>query len=827
MSVLPMLLGQLVLILGAGAPTRSGAATDTLSRGQVLAGDDRLVSNNSKFTLGFFQAPDGTTESSSSSSWYLGIWFTAVPNTTTVWVANGANPIIAATGSPELRVSDDGNLVVVDQATRALTWSTRSGSANGTTTTNTTAVLLNTGNLVLLNASSSNSSPRTLWQSFDHPTDTLLPTAKLGRDKRTGLNRRLVSRKSSATPSPGPYCYGVDPNSPQLVMSLCGDSSSSSATPYWSSGAWNGKFFSNIPELSGDVPSFRLAFVDDAAEEYLQYNVTGQEDAVVTRNFLDVTGQNKHQVWLGAARGWLTLFASPKSQCDVYASCGAFSVCGYSSQPVCGCMKGFSAKSQADWDQGYQRGGCVRDAPLDCTSSITPGNRTSAAAAAASTDGFFSIPNIGLPDRAQHIQNVTSSEDCSTACLNNCSCSAYSYGSQGCLVWQDGLLDTKSNASNNPLTGQTLHLRLAASEFQVQGSGSNSKRGVIIGVVTGACALGLLVLATVLIIRRNNKTKNIKGGGGLVAFTYRELRSATKNFSEKLGQGGFGSVFKGQLRDSTAIAVKRLDGSFQGEKQFRAEVSSIGVIQHINLVKLVGFCCDGDARFLVYEHMPNRSLDTHLFNRSNHGTFLAWATRYQVAIGVARGLAYLHESCRECIIHCDVKPQNILLDAGLADFGMAKFVGREFSRVLTTMRGTKGYLAPEWISGTAVTPKVDVYSYGMVLLELVSGRRNWDEEYTTSEGEHVVYFPMRAARELLKGDVRTLLDEKVCGDANFEEVERACKVACWCIQDDEDDRPTMGEVVQILEGVMDRDMPPLPRLLESIFGRPQLPAAEV
>ena len=160
-----------------------------------------------------------------------------------------------------------------------------------------------------------------------------------------------------------------------------------------------------------------------------------------------------------------------------------------------------------------------------------------------------------------------------------------------------------------------------------------------------------------------------------MAFRYRDLRSATKNFSDKIGQGGFGSVFKGQLRErdgaaATNIAVKRLDGSFQGEKQFRAEVSSIGVVRHVNLVELIGFCCHGDGRFLVYEHMTNRSLDIHLFSRDNHegsssaggALFLDWSARYRIAVGVARGLAYLHEGCRDRIIHCDVKPQNILLD---------------------------------------------------------------------------------------------------------------------------------------------------------------------
>jgi serine/threonine protein kinase len=192
-------------------------------------------------------------------------------------------------------------------------------------------------------------------------------------------------------------------------------------------------------------------------------------------------------------------------------------------------------------------------------------------------------------------------------------------------------------------------------------------------------------------------TNNVQGGNGIVSFKYSVLQHATKNFSEKLGEGGFGAVFKGFLGGSTPIAVKKLGGDRQGEKQFRAEVSSIGIIQHINLVKLIGFCSDSGRRLLVYEHMPNCSLDTHLFQ--NHTTILNWSTRYQIALGAARGLAYLHESCRDCIIHCDIKPENILLDGSfvpkIADFGMAKFVGRDFSRVLTTFRGTIGYLAPE------------------------------------------------------------------------------------------------------------------------------------
>jgi len=276
------------------------------------------------------------------------------------------------------------------------------------------------------------------------------------------------------------------------------------------------------------------------------------------------------------------------------------------------------------------------------------------------------------------------------------------------------------------------------------------------------------------------------------------------------------------LSDSTTIAVKRLDGTRQGEKQFRAEVSSIGLIQHVNLVKLIGFCSQGDNRLLVYEHMLNGSLDGHLFKSSE--SVLNWDIRYKIVLGIARGLSYLHQSCRDCIIHCDVKPENILLDASffpkVADFGMAAFVGRNFSRVLTTFRGTVGYLAPEWLSGVAITPKVDVYSFGMVLFEIISGKRNLPEA-CTSNGDPVEYYPVQVINKLCEGDMQSLVDPQLLhGDFDLEQVERVCKVALWCIQDNESDRPAMGEVVRVLEGLQEINMLPMPKLLAAITGRP-------
>jgi serine/threonine protein kinase len=257
-------------------------------------------------------------------------------------------------------------------------------------------------------------------------------------------------------------------------------------------------------------------------------------------------------------------------------------------------------------------------------------------------------------------------------------------------------------------------------------------------------------------------------------------------------------------------------------------VSTLGLIQHVNLVRLLGFCSAGDDKMLVYEYMPNGSLDGHLFG-GDGGLCLSWRDRYGIMLGVARGLVYLHDGCRECIIHCDIKPENILLDEGMspriADFGMAKLVGRDFSRALTTMRGTIGYLAPEWVSGQPISAKADVYSYGMVLFELISGRRNTAGYYGHDNGGSEVeptgsstfyFYPVWAAGKVLEGEVGVVADPRLRGDVLDKELERACRVACWCIQDQEEHRPTMAQVVQALEGVIHVHAPPVPRGLQHL-----------
>ncbi|CAD6263759.1 unnamed protein product [Miscanthus lutarioriparius] len=711
----------LFVILHAPPPS---AATDTLRPGHALAGRDKLVSANGKFALGFFQLQTG---SSSSNISYLGIWLDKVPVLTPVWTANRDNPVSNST-SPELIISGDGNMVVSAQGNTI--WSTRAN----TTTNDTVAVLLGNGNLVL--RSSSNSS-LTFWESFDYPTDTQLPGVKIGWNKVTGLNRRLVSRKNSIDLSSGMYSSRLDHDGVARMLW-------NSSAVYWSS-TWNGRFFGSVPEMSAGSPNANFTFVNNDQELYFTYNIF--DESIITLTTLDVSGQNQVRVWTG--QDWMAVDNQPAHQCDVYAVCGPFTVCTSSADPYCSCMKGFSVRSPADWEIEDRTGGCIRNTPLNC--GADDGNKTGMA------DKFYSMPGIRLPQNGKIMPNASSTKECAQVCLSNCSCTAYSYGKDGCSIWHDELLNVATDGNE-----EMIYLRLAAKELE---SGKGNRSAMIIGVAVGTSIAVLVFILLMVIWRRNGKwsrpiVDNDQGSVGIIAFKYVDLQDATKKFSEKLGAGGFGSVFKGCLSDSIAIAVKRLDGARQGEKQFRAEVNSIGVIQHVNLVKLIGFCCEGDRRLLVYEHMPNGSLDSHLFQ--SYGTILDWNMRYQIALGVARGLGYLHHGCRDCIIHCDIKPQNILLDASfvpkIADFGMAKLLGREFSRVVTTMRGTVGYLAPEWISGTPITPKIDVYSYGMVLLEIVSGKRNCIEHssgHTEGQGD---YLPVQVAHKLLHGDILSIVD---------------------------------------------------------------------
>ncbi|XP_020082609.1 LEAF RUST 10 DISEASE-RESISTANCE LOCUS RECEPTOR-LIKE PROTEIN KINASE-like 2.4 [Ananas comosus] len=286
----------------------------------------------------------------------------------------------------------------------------------------------------------------------------------------------------------------------------------------------------------------------------------------------------------------------------------------------------------------------------------------------------------------------------------------------------------------------------------------------------------------------------------------------TKSFADKLGQGGFGIVYKGSLPNGHLVAVKVLTKSKENEEEFINEVASISRTSHVNIVRLLGFCLDGSKRALIYDFMPNGSLERFNFtDRSQIESTLGWNKLFEIVIGVARGLEYLHRGCNTRIVHFDIKPHNILLDRDfcpkISDFGLAKLCTSQQSIIsLIGTRGTIGYIAPEVFSRSfgAVSSKSDVYSYGMMVLEIVGGRKNV-EVTTTSSSE--TYFPHNLYKNINQYCV------EACGDngEGMEVVRKMILVALWCIQIMPDDRPSMSRVVNMLEGdINDLQLPSKP-----------------
>jgi serine/threonine protein kinase len=319
--------------------------------------------------------------------------------------------------------------------------------------------------------------------------------------------------------------------------------------------------------------------------------------------------------------------------------------------------------------------------------------------------------------------------------------------------------------------------------------------------------VALVIVAVLVVLRRKRVEPSedediIDQLPGLpTRFSFLELKSATGDFSKVIGKGGSGSVFEGHICDKQ-VAVKKLDSINQGTKEFLAEVQTIGSINHIHLVRLIGFCVEKSHRLLVYEYMPNGSLDKWIF-RKHQTTPLDWKTRLRVITDVAKGLAYLHSDCRQTIAHLDIKPQNILLDeqfaAKVADFGLAKLIDHEQSSVMTRLRGTPGYLAPEWLT-SVINEKVDVYSFGIVIMEILCGRSNLDYSQP-EESLHLV----SVLQDKAKTDQQMDLIDPRSTDMQYhlEEVSRMMNLAMWCLQVDSRRRPSMTEAVKILDGAMD------------------------
>lgn len=359
-----------------------------------------------------------------------------------------------------------------------------------------------------------------------------------------------------------------------------------------------------------------------------------------------------------------------------------------------------------------------------------------------------------------------------------------------------------------------------------------SKSKIAMLACLSALGTGMLILAAAFCLKRRHLSNNHDtdsqtgirldveaflqsyGSPGLRRYSYADLKKLTNSFKDKLGEGGNGAVYKGKLHNGHLVAVKILKKLKADAEEFINEVASIGRTNHINVVTLLGFCYDGQKQALLYDFMPNGSLEKFVYGRVNHQS-LAWEKLFEIAVGIARGLEYLHRGCNTRILHFDIKPHNILLDENfcpkISDFGLAKLCPQKDSIVsMSEARGTVGYIAPEVFlrSFGGVSYKSDVYSYGMLVLEMVGCRRNAEVDQAEHSGEQ--YFPdwiyRQLEREEYEGNYKEMLNDK-----ERELQRKMIMVSLWCVQTNPSSRPAMSKVVEMLEGNLESlQIPPTP-----------------
>ncbi|KAM0931606.1 hypothetical protein ACQ4PT_000213 [Festuca glaucescens] len=488
--------------------------------------------------------------------------------------------------------------------------------------------------------------------------------------------------------------------------------------------------------------------------------------------------------------------------CDYPTVCGEYGIC---TQGQCGCpLENSSSSSYFKLvDERKPNLGCAPITPISCQEIRN--------------HQLLTLTNISYFDNINTAVNATNIDDCKQACLKNCSCMAVSFrykwnAPQGECVWVTKVFSLKSiqpDIDSNSSTYVKVQLSPSSEkEAKVPPNPSNeNKTKVVLGVtLAAATAIVLFVIVIALYLQRRRKYEEKyefdfdQLPGMPTRFSFAKLGDCTEGFSKKLGEGGFGTVFEGKLGEDR-VAVKRLEGARQGKKEFLAEVETIGSIEHINLVRLIGFCAEKSERLLVYEYMPRGSLDRWIYYCHNNVP-LDWCTRCRIILDVAKGMCYLHEECRRKIAHLDIKPQNILLDdnfnAKVADFGLCKLIDKDQSKVVTMMRGTPGYLAPEWLT-SRITEKVDVYSFGVVIMEIISGRKNIDNSQPEENVQLINLLREKAQNNQLVDLIDKQSDDMV---SHEDEVVQMMKLAIWCLQHDSIQRPSMSIVIKVLEGAI-------------------------
>ncbi|GLT59542.1 hypothetical protein SLA2020_323550 [Shorea laevis] len=680
----------------------------------ALNQNDFWKSPSGDFAFGFQQIEAGM--------FLLAIWFEKIPEKTIIWSANGRN--LVQQGSI-IQLTTDGEFKLNDRQGKQVWGATLAGDGIVSY-----AAMLDTGNFVLASQDSTN-----LWESFNLPTDTIVPTQVLKQGSS------LVARYTQTNYSRGRYTFVMQEDG-NLVTYITAFPLESVIDHYWSTDTV-GSGFQVIFNQSGSIYL-------EAKNQSILRNVASNETSVSNfyqRAILEYDGVFRHYVYpknnsvaAGRPMAWSLLSYVPETICKGVSSAGS-GICGYNSYCIIGndqrhkclCPSGYSYL-----DPDNEQNGCKQDFVSQSCDSGQDAD-------------LFDLRDLMNADwvgsEADYYFQVT--EDwCRQACLSDCFCplAVFRPSDGGC--WKKKFPLSNGRIDTHFLGRSFVKIRkdysTPTSSDGGPGKGSKKKNKSTFNLILTmllSCSAFLnlsLLIATLWAVHRKRRVILVQPsraiqGMSLQSFTYKELEEATNKFEEELGKGACSTVYKGVLdtgNNKNLIAVKRLDKMVKdNDKEFQAEMSAIGKTNHKNLVQLLGFCNEGQHRLLVYEYMSNGSLASYLFENSRP----SWYKRTEIAFGTARGLVYLHEECSNQIIHCDIKPQNILLDdsftARISDFGLAKLLEKNQTRTLTEIRGTRGYVAPEWwFRNKPVTVKVDVYSFGILLLELICCRRSFEQD---------------------------------------------------------------------------------------------------
>ncbi|KAK6156775.1 LOW QUALITY PROTEIN: hypothetical protein DH2020_011023 [Rehmannia glutinosa] len=733
-----------------------------------------LLSPNSIFAAGFLPLPN------SPSLYTFSVWYHNISSNDVVWSANHLSPVSAAAS---LLISSSGELRLVNSSSvnngRNLWPSRPFGSVNGSGLS-----LFPTGNLVYGN-----------FQSFSIPTDTILPNQE--------INETMLVSKS------GKFMF----NSRQLVFVGRNDS-------YWTN--LGNLTFISLDSLGvmvyGDINS-RYYSSDFGVEKLRRLSL---DDDGNLRLYSYDMGSNRWVV------GWQAIF----QLCLIHGTCGENSVCIYDASNFstsCVCPPGYRQRI----DNSCELRIPIRDL---------------------GRSKFLKLDFVNFTGGLNQSDIKTSNfSTCEAQCLVKPNCLGFMFkydGSNYCVLQLERMVD----GYWSPGTETAMFLRVDESETDMSNfTGMTNLMETVCQVrislplppqesktttrnIAIICTLFAAELLSGYIKYRDMaRTFGLEfmPAGGPKRFSYAEIKDATNNFSDPIGKGGFGVVYMGKLSDGRVVAVKSLKNITGDDTDFWAEVTIIARMHHLNLVRLWGFCAEKGSRILVYEYVSNGSLDEFLFQTvgvesletdqemtpilgSKNKPILDWDIRYRIALGVARAIAYLHEECLEWVLHCDIKPENILLGDDFCPKISGLLKKKEDMISVSRMRGTPGYMAPEWTRPQQITSKADVYSYGLVLLEIVSGSRNFKQLDSKVESDQW-FFPRWAFDKVFEEmNVEDILDCRIKQSydsrAHFDMINRMVKTAMWCLQNRPEMRPSMGKVAKMLEGTIEITEPKKPTI---------------